>query len=236
MMKKNIHCYAIVLAGGSGARFGGNLPKQFQMLGDMPVFLHSTCKFDEIGFVDGIILVVPSDYLMHCQNLVKLHGLKKVAAIVSGGKSRQESTYNGLLEIRDINDDCIIIVHDAARPFVCEDEVALLVDAANEHKAAVLALSITDTIKVADVEQMVVQTMNRENLYAAKTPQAARMTSLLKAHEKAQREGFVATDDCQLIENIGIHPKIVITNANNIKITTAADLNFAEFLMERGMV
>ena len=231
--KKYVH--SIVLASGSGARFGGDVPKQFQMLGDMPVFLHSVRKFDKIKFVDGIVLVVPQDDLVHCRNLAIRYGMTKVTSVVAGGKSRQESTYHGLLAL-DAGVDSIVLVHDAVRPFVDEDETVSLIETANAHDAAILALPVTDTIKSADTTGLAVQTVNREHLYAAKTPQAAHLTDLLAAHEKARQDGFEATDDCQLIENIGIYPKIVITKPTNIKITTGVDLDFAAFLLERGIV
>jgi len=229
------HVYAVVLAGGSGSRFGGDVPKQFQMLGDAPVFLHSMRIFDKIGIIDGIVLVAPTHYLGFCQNLISQHNLTKVIATVKGGESRQESTYLGLKAL--IADaDSIVLVHDAARPFVCADDVTALVDAAHTYTSAILALPVADTIKLADETKLAIQTINRENLYAAKTPQAARMADLRNAHEAARQDGFVATDDCQLMENIGIYSKIVITSARNIKITTAADLDFAAFLLEKGMI
>ena len=234
-MFKGKSVYVIVLAGGSGARFGGDTPKQFRMLKDAPVFMHSTRKFDKTKLVDGIVLVAPTDYQEHCRDLTARHGLTKVISVVIGGKSRQESTYNGLCTL-GCDTDSIILVHDAARPFVCADDVTKLVAAANVHRAAILALPLTDTVKAADSAQLAVQTINRENLYGAKTPQAACMADLLEAHIMARRDGFEATDDCQLMENIGIYPKIVTAKATNIKITTVADLDFAAFLLERGMV
>jgi len=233
-MYKGKNVIVVVLAGGSGSRFGGDMPKQFQMLGGMPVFMHSTCKFDGMDIVDHIVLVAPQDYLSHCQDLVARHGMAKVTATVGGGKSRQESTYNGLCTL-DVDADSIVLVHDAARPFVCENDTARLVAATNAHGAAVLALPVTDTIKVADDAQMAIRTIDRRNLYASKTPQAARMADLFSAHEKARRDGFEATDDCQLMEFMGIYSKIVITDVANIKITTQVDLDFAAFLLEREM-
>ena len=233
-MYKEKSVYAIVLAGGSGARFGGDMPKQFQMLGDAPVFLHSTRKFDKVGLVDGIVLVVPADYQGYCRDMAARYDLTKVISVVIGGESRQESTYNGLCAL-ECAADSIILVHDAARPFVCDDDITKLAAAANAHKAALLALPVTDTVKAANSGQLAIQTINRGNLYAAKTPQAACMTDLLKAHRVARQNGFEATDDCQLMENIGVYSKIIITSAINIKITTPADLEFAAFLVERRM-
>jgi len=218
-------CYVIVVAGGAGRRFGGDVPKQFQLLGDMPVLLHSTKKFDKMEIVDGIILVT----FPKC----RAPGIKKLMAIVAGGATRQESVYNGLLQINDTN--CIVIIHDAARPFVCENAVISLVDAAYKHRAATLALPVTDTIKMADAEHTITQTMPRENLYTIQTPQAFCKEALLAAHNLARDSGGTATDDCGLLEKIGTWPKIVLGNADNIKLTNAIDLDFATLLLKRGM-
>jgi len=232
-MYKGKKVYAIVLAGGSGARFGGDRPKQFQMLADAPVFLHSVRKFDKIDNIDGIVLVVPPDYLAMCQDLVAEFGIAKIAAIVPGGKSRQESTFIGLSAL-NADADSIIMVHDAARPFVSAHDISALIDVTESHGAAVLAAPIADTIKMANADKLAMQTIDRKNLYAAKTPQAAKLADMKRAHGQAQRDGLEATDDCQLMENIGIYPKIVTASAINIKITTTSDLDFAAFLIERG--
>lgn len=217
-------------------RFGGSMPKQFQILGDMPVFLHSIKKFDTIGCIDGIVLVAPRDYVDHCQNLIDEYAISKIIDVVAGGKSRRESTYIGLNTITDLSSESIILVHDAARPFVNESEIKSLIAATYAYRAAILALPVSDTIKVVGAKNMVTDTLNREELFAAKTPQAAYFTDLLKAHKVAVRDGFDGTDDCQILENIGIFSSIVTTNAANIKITTAQDLDFAAFLLKRGMV
>jgi len=230
------HVHVIVLASGSGARFGsGSTPKQFQMLADVPVLMHSLRVFDKMDIVDGIVLVVQPQYFEQCSAMTAQCSLSKIAVMTQGGKSRQESTFFGLRAI-DAQDDDIVLVHDAARPFVCAKDVTALVSAVNTHRASVLALPVSDTIKLSDAQMRATQTVKRDNLYAAKTPQAARMADLLYAHEIARKNDFEATDDCQLMENIGIHPKIVSTKATNIKITTSTDLDFATFLLERGLV
>jgi len=223
-------CYVIVMAGGTGTRFGGDVPKQFQLLGGMPVILYSLKAFQKMECVDGVVLVVPRDWRVFCEDLAREHKLTKVTRIVTGGANRQESVYNGLLKVKE---DAIVAVHDAARPFVCEDAVLSVIDAANVHKAATLALPATDTIKMADAEGNVTQTLPRESLYTIQTPQAFCKADLLEAHEKARVEGFLGTDDCQLMERAGISPKIVIGNVDNMKITNAADLGLAEYMMTR---
>ncbi|MCL2376104.1 MAG: 2-C-methyl-D-erythritol 4-phosphate cytidylyltransferase [Defluviitaleaceae bacterium] len=223
-------CYVIVVAGGAGTRFGGDVPKQFLPLGGVPVILHSLRVFQKMDEVDGVVLVVPGDWRGFCEDLAAEHGLTKVTSIVAGGASRQESVYGGLLEVKG---DAIVAIHDAARPFVCKDAVLSVIAAAGVHKAATLALSATDTIKMADAEGNVMQTLPRENLYTIQTPQAFCKGALMAAHDGARREGFLGTDDCQLMERAGIRPKIVIGNGDNMKITNVMDLGLAEYLMGR---
>jgi len=222
-MYNDIPCYVIVVAGGAGTRFGGDVPKQFLLLDDKPVVMHSVMQFAAIDYVDGIILVVPHDYLRHCENLA----IPKVRAVVASGTSRQQSVYNGLMAT---DSDGLVLIHDGARPFVSKSAVDSLVQAAYQHKAATLAWLATDTIKTADEAQFARQTLCRDNLYHIQTPQAFCIKTLLDAHET----GFTAGDDCELVERMGIWPKIVIGNADNIKITNGLDLDFARFLLERG--
>ena len=230
-MGSHVSCHVIVVAGGAGRRFGGHVPKQFLPLGDKPVMMHSVMQFDEIDCIDGITLVVPPDYLDHCKEMVQDHAVKKVTAIVCGGENRQQSVYNGLGALG--GGDGIVLVHDGARPFVPKDIITALIAHAAAHGAATLALPVTDTVKMADDARFVTQTLRRDGLYLVQTPQAFRAQTLMAAHEAALKSGYTAGDDCELVEKIGIFPKIIMGNRNNIKITDSADLDFARFLLER---
>jgi len=232
-MFKDVKCHAIVLAAGKGNRFGSDIPKQFMALGKKPVAAHSLQVFEKMECIDSVVLVTLEEYINYCKKIVYDYGCNKICAIVPGGKSRQESVYNGIKALSG-NEHDIIIIHDSARPFIKASDVLNTVEAAYVHKAAVLALPATDTVKLADDKMFTAQTLYREKLYLAQTPQAFRKDILVKAHENEKESSLSAYDDCQLVEKTGIRPKIIIASNKNIKITHSFDLEFAEFLMEKG--
>ncbi|MCL2396798.1 MAG: 2-C-methyl-D-erythritol 4-phosphate cytidylyltransferase [Defluviitaleaceae bacterium] len=224
-MYNNTPCYVIILAAGSGTRFGGDTPKQFVHLDGVPIVAHGLSRFAANTHIDGIILVV-SEY---CD---AYFDSPKLLTTIRGGQTRQESTYNGLLAVPP--GDVIVVIHDGARPFVTDQDINAVISAAYHHNAATLAAPITDTVKLSDSNMSVIQTIDRQTLWLAQTPQAFRRQALMAAHETARLQNFVASDDCQLMENIGVSPKIIQGSTNNIKITHPTDLAFAEFLLKRG--
>ncbi|MCL2353343.1 MAG: 2-C-methyl-D-erythritol 4-phosphate cytidylyltransferase [Defluviitaleaceae bacterium] len=222
-MYENKRVYAIVVASGAGSRFGGGVPKQFMPLGGVPVVGHALLAFEKNPYIDNIILV---------SNEVLPQTLKisKCTQIIKGGKERRDSVFNGLQAIDD--EDCIVIIHDGARPFVNDNDIARLLDAVKIHKAATLATPATNTLKVADGDMKAVSTLKREDVYEIQTPQAFDYKILMQAHKAAQKHGLVGYDDCQLVEGIGIAPKLVVGSSLNIKITYKIDLLIAQTILE----
>ncbi|MCL2575179.1 MAG: 2-C-methyl-D-erythritol 4-phosphate cytidylyltransferase [Defluviitaleaceae bacterium] len=225
---------AIVVAAGNGSRFGEGLPKQFLMLGNMPVLGHSLMAFDKNTYIDRIVIVVSQEHLMMCEDMVEQLRLVKPCDVVVGGANRQESVRNGLLQLDEKCMDGIVLVHDGARPFVEGEDVYALLSAAYDYQAATLGLPVTDTIKVADFEMSIEKTLQRDNLFTVQTPQAFKADVLIKAHKQAKEAGRTKScyDDCQLVEKTGIAPKIVTGSPNNIKITHAVDIHIARSILE----
>ena len=148
--------------------------------------------------------------------------------LVVGGQTRQASVFNGLQSLpTDV--DCVI-VHDGVRPFVTDEIIFACIEAADEWGAAVAAVPVKDTIKVASADGFIVDTPDREKLWTVQTPQAFRASVLLDAHALAQREGVTATDDAMLVEQLGFKVKMVSGSDSNLKITTREDLIIAEAL------
>ena len=234
-MYGGIICHAIVAAGGGGLRFGGDVPKQFARLGDMPIVMHGLLTLASSSHVNGVVLVVPAKYCSHCKDMLRSFGLADVK-VVSGGANRQESVYNGLTALPggDGDSDGIIIVHDGARPFVTAQNIADVIEVAQNYGAAAMAVPVTDTVKQINEAMLVEQTLCRDNICLVQTPQAFRREILLKAHEQARAEGITSTDDCHLVEKMGVAPKIILGCAKNIKITHSVDLAFAESLLKGG--
>lgn len=217
---------AIILFGGSGSRMGVNIPKQFieidgQMIAEMTI-----SKFNELDFVDEIILSAIDGYDDIFNSLKQK--FDKVKKIVRGGETRQKSVYNALKEAEGAE---IVIIHDGARPLVTTDEIKNVVEFSKKYGSAITALDVSDTIKTKN-EGFVQKTLNRDELVAVKTPQAFKYDLILRAHNEAISDNFTGTDDAQLIENLGKKVYIVKANDNNIKITTNIDLIILKSLLK----
>jgi 2-C-methyl-D-erythritol 4-phosphate cytidylyltransferase len=220
---------AIIVAGGSGKRFGSEIPKQFLKLGGKPLIFHTLEKFENCPAIDEIILVLASDKIGYFYSLPEKSKFKKPVKIVAGGKIRAESVLNGL---KAISENCqIVVVHDGARPFVSGEEISQTVAAAQAHGAACLTAKITDTVKEISPSGKIIGTINREKLRRALTPQAFHFEILQKAFAENDLKESV-TDECLLVEKLGYPIFAVEGNPKNIKITTREDFLLAEILLK----
>ncbi len=215
-------CAALVLAGGSGVRFGGDTPKQYLPLGGRAVLRRAAGAFASHGDVDAVRVVIRGDdRALYDAAFAGLDILEPV----SGGASRQESARLGL-ESLDRLDPEFVLIHDGARPFVpatlIDDTIAALADV----PAAVPALALGDTLKRADETGMVSGTVDRAGLWRAQTPQGFRYRDIRAAHAAARDAEL--TDDAAVAEQAGLPVRLVAGSADNIKITTAEDMAGAE--------
>jgi 2-C-methyl-D-erythritol 4-phosphate cytidylyltransferase len=221
---------AIIVAAGSGTRFGSKTPKQFLEILGKPLIIHTLFAFENCPYVDAVVLVLPSNETADFLKIVAKYNLKKLVKIVSGGNSRAESVLKGFNAIRPTNAE-IIAVHDGARPCVTSAEISQTIEKARETGAACLVASVTDTIKeVADGK--IICTIDRSKLRRALTPQAFRY-DILKRALNENNISEIATDECYLVEKIGIEVSIVEGNSTNIKVTTQEDLAIAEQILKK---
>jgi 2-C-methyl-D-erythritol 4-phosphate cytidylyltransferase len=206
-----------------------SVKKPYLNLGDKPILVHTIDAFDRNPVIDTVSVVVDSADLKMCQStVIAPNAFLKVRDLVVGGQTRQASVFNGLQSLpTDV--DCVI-VHDGVRPFVTDEIIFACIEAADEWGAAVAAVPVKDTIKVASADGFIVDTPDREKLWTVQTPQAFRASVLLDAHALAQREGVTATDDAMLVEQLGFKVKMVSGSDSNLKITTREDLIIAEAL------
>ncbi len=223
---------AIIPAGGAGRRINAGTAKQYLLLDELPVLVQCLKVFEQTAVIDEIILAVPaSDIKFVREELIEKNDLKKVAKIIAGGAERQDSVQNALVALTDECD--IILVHDGVRPFVTQDMINRVAEAAREFQAAALGVLSKDTIKETQADDYVVKTLPRQNLWLVQTPQAFQSAVLRKAYEAAYRNKFYGTDDASLVERIGVRVKMVAGSYENIKITTPEDLIIAEALLKR---
>ena len=221
---------AVVPAGGRGMRMGSNIPKQFLTLGDVPLLVHALKTFEFSSIISEIILVVPEDDCAYCRDhIVPTYGLKKVSQVVGGGRRRQDSVLNGIKATNPNSD--IVVIHDAVRPFLTETMIANVVEAARKHGSAIVAIPLRDTVKLVNVDGLIKETLSREELWAAQTPQAFRRDILLRAHEQGETDGVDATDDAFLVERMGLSVSIVEGSSDNIKVTRPEDLQMGQAIL-----
>ncbi len=212
---------AIVTAGGSGLRFG--LKKQFIEIKGIPVLKRAITPFLVHESVHHVVVVVPVEDKQLVQDMFSSAGPK--LTVTGGGRTRQESVYNGISAARDSE---VVLIHDGVRPFVSHDLITRVIEGISGVDGCVPALAVTDTLKEAK-DGIIGRTMPRKDLYQVQTPQAFRTSEIKKAHEVALHSGFTdITDDSGLMESMGKLIRIVPGDAFNMKITFEKDLLLAE--------
>lgn len=221
---------AIVVAAGKGTRLGGNQPKQFLELEGIPVIIHTLRQFDLCREINEVVVVLPAAETDRFPAFAKDFGLQKPVRAVAGGATRAQSVQRGLAVIDEAE---IVAVHDGVRPFVTAEEIDRVVAVARFNQAAILVAPVSDTIKEIK-DGRIVRTFARSELRRALTPQCFHFDILKRAYDnlaKVESEGLEVTDDCLLVERLGIEIVAVEGSARNIKITRVEDLLLGEALL-----
>jgi len=219
---------AIIPAAGIGSRMHADRAKQMLELGGVPLLVHTLRRFEQCDAIDQVILVLQPNLTTDVLGLISRHNLAKIARVVAGGAERQDSVYRGLQVVKG-ETAAIVAIHDAVRPFVRPEEIRAVVARAESTGAAILGEAATDTIKQVK-KSRVVRTLDRRRIYHAQTPQAFRYSVIREAYERAYKDGFMATDDSQLVERAGHRVSVVEGSPINIKITRPFDLRLAEVI------
>ncbi len=211
--------HAIIVAAGSGRRFGGL--KQFFMVHDRPLVLHAIDRFESEPLIDAITVVVPASKIRHIKKLTKAWNLKKIRHIVAGGRQRQDSVFNGLRRIREVR-GCIV-VHDGVRPVFPKGLIRKGITLCRTYKAVVFGSRIRETIKEVK-NRRVIRTVPRKNLFLIKTPQFFECHLLKRAYREADLTTNY-TDDAALCESLNIPVYLFPDDRLNLKITRKSDIN-----------
>lgn len=220
----------IIPAAGSGQRFGGDLPKQYRLLGGIPVIVRAVSAILAVCEHAPVVVAVDARWASFAERLFADFGLDEHAYVITGGTTRQESVSNGL-EHPAAGDAEMIIVHDAVRPFVSPALLQRVLDGAEREGAAVPVVPPKDTVKLLDQGCRVESTLPRSRVGMAQTPQAFERGILIDAHRQAARDRFEATDDASIVEYAGYPVVAVEGEESNIKITTPLDWLLAERLL-----
>lgn len=229
--------YAEVLAGGSGKRFGNNdLPKQFMMLSEKPIIIHTIEQFVINKDVDKIIVCTPKNWISYTEDLIKKY-IKNNESIevTAGGSTRNESIINGCKYIEKkygINDDDIIITHDAVRPFINQRIIEDNIKACKKGAAVDTVIPATDTIIKSESNKEISSIPNRNSLYYGQTPQTFNILELMDLYSSLTGdEKDILTDACKIFVLKNKPVKIVMGETFNIKITTVFDLKIANAIV-----
>ncbi|MCE5342017.1 MAG: 2-C-methyl-D-erythritol 4-phosphate cytidylyltransferase [Eubacteriales bacterium] len=221
--------YAIVLAAGSSMRMGAETNKVLLSLRGVPAIIRAIAPFT--GLCAGVIVVARESELARMCDTLRRYGLldRAVFKVVPGGEDRQASVARGLAALPADAEG--VLIHDGARALVTEAVIRRVLLSLQEHGSGVAAVPVTDTIKRAGADGRVEETLNRSVLYAMQTPQAFVTADLRHAHEAAQRDGILATDDAALLEHAGMPVYLCEGSRENIKLTTLFDLRLAETIL-----
>lgn len=223
----------IIVAAGQGTRVGGATPKQFLEIAGKPMLLRSITPFARHPEVAHVVVVLPADFVIERPAWLNPQRAGFPLSVVAGGAERSDSVAAGLAALHRA---CrFVLVHDAARPFVAAGLIDRVLVAVRAGQAVVPALPVTDTIKEMDPDDAtrIARTVLRDRLRRVQTPQGFPREMLVEAHAAARREGWSATDDAALVEQAGGTVRIVDGSPRNLKVTTAEDLEFAEYLATR---
>jgi 2-C-methyl-D-erythritol 4-phosphate cytidylyltransferase len=219
---------AILAAAGRGDRLGQ--PKQLLDLAGKPVVAWSLELFERSPLVDAIYIACEPEQRDLFEAAAAEHAPSRTRAIVLGGDTRQASVYAALSAISPAPG--FVLVHDGARPFLSHDVLGRVVAAAQRTGAAIAAMPVKDTVKLAS-GRMIERTLSREALWSAQTPQAFAYELFIAAHAQALADGYVGTDDAALVERMGTPVELVMGSYGNLKITTPEDLEVARHLAAR---
>lgn len=220
---------AIIPAAGEGSRTGGSIPKQYVDLLGVPILTHTLRAFTELPNCLRVVVAVAPEWMSTAQRCAE--GMGNVE-FVEGGAERQESIARAI--DRADPDSDLLLVHDAARPCLSRELIERVVQMAELFGAVVPALPIAETVKRVDEEGVIVETISRDRLRTAQTPQGFRADLLRAAYSHAAHNGVVGTDDASLVEAYGAPVRIVEGEAENIKITYPSDFGRAEEILRRG--
>jgi 2-C-methyl-D-erythritol 4-phosphate cytidylyltransferase len=227
---------AIIFAGGSGVRMGAGLPKQFLEINGKPIIVHTVQLFQRHDRIDKIYISVLADYIPYMNDLVEEYRLNKVASVIPGGETAQDSIYNALKKAESENpEDSIVLLHDGVRPFVSYDVITDNVEGVEKYGNAITCTSCFETILLSQDGDKVDSVPFRKDTFAAQAPQSFYLKDIIAAHDvvRARPERYEnMVDACTILKSQGLDVHMVAGNRGNIKVTTPEDVYMYRALLQ----
>ena len=227
-MKERVH--VVLAAGGAGSRMGAGQNKIFLEAGGKSILLRSMQLFE--GIIDRMVIVCRPEDEQQIRRIVSMSGVSYQVSLARGGESRQHSVLNGLKSLGADPDD-IVLVHDAARCLTPVNVILDILESCRSKDSGVAAVPAVNTMKYADSDMYVLHTADRSDLYEIQTPQGFRFAQLYDSYIKAEKDGFVATDDASVAEHAGVRVLLVRGSKKNIKVTEKEDLVMINALLQQ---
>lgn len=227
---------AVIFAGGVGSRMQSKgLPKQFLKLHDKPIIIHTLEVFENSSEIDAIVIACVKEWIEHLEKLVQKFNITKVKKIVPGGKTGQDSIFNGLKAAEKIGnrDKDIVLIHDGVRPLIYTKTIHDDIISVKEHGSAITSVKEKETVLVVDENEKIIDVPNRAQSRLARAPQCFYLKDILEAHEKAQKSGkheFI--DSCSMMQYYGHDLYLVDGPQENIKVTTPDDFYTMRALLD----
>lgn len=219
----------LIPAAGAGTRLTAERPKALVELAGVPLLLHTIRRFEPLRILEHMVVLAPPDYEDQFETLLAEHYPDTRFHVITGGAERQASVGIGLAALQPTTE--LVVIHDAARPFIDPNTVTSTIEAAARYGAATVATPCVDTVLEATEDDMLAATPDRGRLWACQTPQIFQVSIVREAYTRAQADGRVFTDDATLVNEYGAQVKIVRGSPENFKITTPNDLKHAAFLL-----
>lgn len=227
---------AIIFAGGSGVRMGAGVPKQFLEINGKPILIHTLQLFHYHEMIDKIYISVLKDYIPYVEDLVDEYHLRKVAKVIPGGETAQDSIYNALKTAEAENpEDSIVLLHDGVRPFVSYEVISDNIASVKQYGNGITCTACYETIMLSRDGHMVDSVPYRKETFSAQAPQSFYLKDIIAAHDVVRKrpEGYEnMVDACTIIRSQGIDAHMVMGNRGNIKVTTPEDVYMFRALLQ----
>jgi len=227
---------AVIFAGGVGKRMGNTeLPKQFMMIANKPIIIHTLEIFDNNEQIDGIVISCVEEWTDYLKDLLNKYEVKKVKEVVNGGETGQISIFNGIKKAYELfPSDSIVLIHDGVRPFITDELINLNINNAKEKGSSISSVLATETFVLVDENNDILNIPERKNSLIAKAPQTFILKEIYNVHLQAQKDGIInSIDSCTLMNYYNKKLSVVMTDYDNIKITTPKDIALAESIYNR---
>ena len=227
---------AVIFAGGVGTRMGKtDKPKQFIEISGKPIIIHTLEHFEKNENIDGIIIASKAEWIDYLNDLLKKYNITKVKKVVPGGETGQMSIFNGVKCAKEMyGDDTIVLIHDGVRPFITQELIDTNIENVKEKGSAISSVYSTETEVLIEDNKDVKSVIKRNESLIAKAPQSFYLKDIYDVHIKAQQDGVTnSIDSCTLMNQYNRPLSVVLTDYDNIKITTIKDIALAESIYER---